>query len=60
MQVDTVDNVTVKIKKLDNNYIYEAESLDFALHKNSSISSLNKKKESSGMGSCKFSVPETV
>lgn len=31
MQVDTVDNVTVKIKK-----------------------------ESSGMGSCKFSVPETV
>ena len=25
MQVDTVDNVTVKIKRLDNNYIYEAE-----------------------------------
>ena len=44
MQVDTVDNVTVKIKRLDNNYIYEAEALDFALHKNSSISSLNKKK----------------
>ena len=43
MQVDTVDNVTVKIKKLDNNYIYEAESLDFALHKNSPISSSHKK-----------------
>lgn len=50
MQVDTVDNVTVKIKRLDNNYIYEAESLDFALHKNISISFSNKKNESSGTG----------
>lgn len=54
MQVDTVDNVTVKIKRLDNNYIYEAEALDFALHKNSPISSSHKKMSQAAWAAANF------